>query len=173
MNEKVFLDISIADSSPRRLTFELFTDIVPKTAENFRALCSEEKGISINGILLSYKGSIIHRVIKGFVMQGGDITTTMQYGTGGESIYGKRFEDENFLIKHNERGLLSMANFGPNTNGSQFFITFKELPELDSKYVAFGKVIENIDLLEDIEYISVDHNGYPLIEVKIIECGQL
>ncbi|KAM0921007.1 hypothetical protein ACQ4PT_007218 [Festuca glaucescens] len=129
-NPIVFLDVSIADGPDERMIFELFADVAPLTAENFRALCTGEKGIGqTTKKPLYYKGSIFHRVIKGFMAQGGDFSNGN--GNGGESIYGEQFEDENFVLRHDDRGLLSMANAGRNTNGSQFFITFKPNAHLD------------------------------------------
>merc|ERR1712217_663008 len=135
----VWFDISIGGQSAGKVVFELYTDIVPKTAENFRALCTGEKGVGKAGKPLHYKGSSFHRVIKNFMMQGGDFTAGN--GTGGESIYGEKFADENFMDTHSKKFLLSMANAGPNTNGSQFFVTFTETPHLDGKHVVFGEVI--------------------------------
>ena len=170
-NPQVYFDVAIGDASPRRITMELFSHATPITAENFRALCTGEKGLNKNGIPLSYKGSIFHRVIKGFMMQGGDFTNFN--GTGGESIYGLKFEDENFAIKHKKNGLLSMANSGPGTNRSQFFITFVETPHLDGKHVVFGRVIEGLDVVTDVEKVTTDKNDKPIAEVKVVECGQL
>lgn len=140
--------------------------------ENFRALCTGEKGASKYGAPLHYKGCKFHRIIPGFMLQGGDITRGN--GTGGESIYGRRFRDENFELKHTEPGLLSMANSGENTNNSQFFITTAKTPWLDGKHVVFGRLIgENtLDLLKKLEsYGSKD--GKVSASVVIANCGQL
>ncbi|XP_665956.1 hypothetical protein [Cryptosporidium hominis TU502] len=137
-NTHVFFDISIGGTPTGRVVFELFTEIAPLTSENFRALCTGEKGISQNGVDLHYKGCKFHRIIPEFMCQGGDISSGN--GTGGESIYGPTFDDENFVLKHNSAGLLSMANSGPNTNSSQFFITTIPCPWLDGRHVVFGKV---------------------------------
>jgi len=142
-----------------QIVIELFSDIVPKTAENFKILCRDKM----------YKGIPFHRVIKGFMIQGGD--TTNKNGTGGMSIYGSKFPDENFIIKHDEPGLLSMANSGENTNGSQFFIITKPCPHLDNKHVVFGKVIEGLDIVYRIEKTQTDYNDKPINEVIIEDCG--
>lgn len=132
-NPRVWMTVSIGERFTGRIVFELFADIVPKTAENFRALVTGEKGFSSSlRVPLHYKGNAFHRVISGFMAQGGDITRGD--GTGGTSIYGTSFGDENFKLKHNVPGLLSMANAGANTNGSQFFITFVATPWLDSEW---------------------------------------
>jgi len=120
---------------------------------------------------LHYKGSIFHRVIKGFMMQGGDFTNFD--GTGGESIYGAKFADENFKMKHTERGLLSMANAGKNTNGSQFFLTFAPASWLDGKHTVFGKVVKGFDICQKIEKLPVGKNDDPKQIVKIIDCGEI
>ncbi len=162
-NPRVFFDIEIAGGKKGRVTFELFKDVVPKTAENFRALCTGQKGFG-------YKGSPFHRIITNFMAQGGDFTN--QNGTGGKSIYGEKFADENFKIKHEQPYLLSMANAGKNTNGSQFFITFVPCPWLDGKHVVFGKVVEGKEVVDALHQIS-SGNGQPAKPAKITDCGQL
>lgn len=170
-NPLVFLDISIDGGIVERLVVELFSDVVPKTAENFRSLCTGEKGSGRSTSKpLHYKGSIIHRIVKGFVAQGGDFTR--QDGSGGESIYGRKFPDENFKLKHDGCGVLSMANSGQHTNGSQFFITFKATPHLDGKHVVFGKVVQGIGFLKKIEQAGSE-SGKPACPVKIVNCGEV
>jgi len=168
---KVFFDVSIGGRSAGRIVMVLRSDICPKTAENFRALCTGEKGTGRSGKKLTYKGSSFHRVIPQFMLQGGDFTAGN--GTGGESIYGAKFADENFTLRHTEVGLLSMANAGPGTNGSQFFITTVVTPWLDGKHVVFGKVIQGFDdVVKAVERVG-SSGGAPSQVVTITDCGQL
>jgi peptidylprolyl isomerase len=151
-NPRVFFDINIGGQPAGRIEFELFADTTPKTAENFRALCTGEKGVGKSGKPLHYKGCPFHRVITDFMAQGGDFTA--RNGTGGESIYGPKFADENFTRKHNIPYLLSMANAGPNTNGSQFFITFIPCPWLDNKHTVFGQVIKGKEVVDAMHSVA-------------------
>jgi len=167
---KVFFDVSIGGERIGRILFELYNDIVPKTAENFRSLCVGDKGVGKSGKPLHYKGCKFHRIIKDFMIQGGDFTNGN--GTGGESIYGEKFEDENFQMKHETPGLLSMANAGPGTNGSQFFITTAPTAHLDGKHVVFGKVLKGMGVVRELENVPKSGEN-PSKECLIDDCGQI
>ncbi|ORY25726.1 cyclophilin-like domain-containing protein [Naematelia encephala] len=158
---QVYFDVAINNAPAGRITFKLYDDVVPKTAANFRALCTGEKGFG-------YAGSGFHRVIPSFMLQGGDFTN--HNGTGGKSIYGNKFPDENFKLKHDRPYLLSMANAGPNTNGSQFFITTVVTSWLDGKHVVFGEVTQGSDLVKKIEGLGSD-SGKPKAKVSITSSG--
>lgn len=170
----VYLDLSIGTKPAGRVIFELFTDLTPKTAENFRGLCTGEYGnvgMGTKTKKLHYLNCTFHRIIDGFVIQGGDIINGD--GTGGASIYGPTFADENFTRKHACAGLLSMANRGRNTNSSQFFVTLKPCPHLDGKHVVFGQVIEGMETIRKVSKVAVDMNDRPKIPVVIVDCGEV
>ncbi|RUP50344.1 cyclophilin-like domain-containing protein [Jimgerdemannia flammicorona] len=210
INPRVFFDVDIDGTRIGRIIMELFKDEVPRTAENFRALCTGELGIGkVSSMPLHYRGSIFHRcpcvlkftdldigtwdiersilptptilifhnmsrltrVIKGFMIQGGDFTR--RNGSGGESIYGATFSDESLKRKHDTQGLLSMANRGPNTSSSQFFITTRPTPHLDGKHVVFGRVVTGYEVVETVENQVVDERDRPLNTVMIANCGEL
>ena len=164
---KTFFDISIDNKEAGRITFELYNDIVPKTTENFKKLC---EGHQMGDKQMGYKGSIFHRVIPQFMLQGGDFTNFN--GTGGKSIYGEKFADENFQMKHTKPGLLSMANAGPNTNGSQFFITTVPCNWLDGKHVVFGEVVDGMNIVKEIEKLG-SGSGATSKKITISNCGSL
>ena len=163
-NPVCYFDISIGNKYIGRIEFELFADIVPKTVKNFCELCTFKNGFG-------YKGSSFHRIIPSFMIQGGDFTHGN--GTGGKSIYGQKFNDENFNLLHDGNGLLSMANSGPNTNGSQFFITIKQTSWLDNKHVVFGRVCTGMDIIKILEKQGAkDKSGKVAIPCTINNCGQ-
>ncbi|OWY97813.1 Peptidyl-prolyl cis-trans isomerase B precursor [Phytophthora megakarya] len=170
VTDKVFFDVGINDEYVGKIVMGLYGELQPRTVENFRALCTGEKGASRQGPPLWYKDSSFHRIIPGFMIQGGDFT--QHNGRGGESIFGRRFDDEDLSVPHAGAGTLSMANAGPNTNGSQFFICTADTPWLDGKHVVFGRVLEGMDVV-DIVSSCGSRSGKPKAEIKIINCGVL
>ena len=155
---RAWLDVAIGGRPAQRITFELYSDVLPRTCENFRALCAGDRGAR-----LTYAGSTFHRVIRNFMIQGGDFTRGN--GTGGKSIYGAKFADENFQLKHTGPGVLSMANAGPNTNGSQFFITTAPTTWLDNKHTVFGRVEKGMDVVQGIEKVKCNSDDKPIMDI--------
>eukprot|EP00929_Paragymnodinium_shiwhaense_P116813 TRINITY_DN8674_c0_g2_i8.p1 TRINITY_DN8674_c0_g2~~TRINITY_DN8674_c0_g2_i8.p1 ORF type:complete len:251 (-),score=76.15 TRINITY_DN8674_c0_g2_i8:172-837(-) len=190
VTHKVFFDVQIGDEGPKRITMGLFGEDVPKTVKNFVHLCTGDKGNSKAGPALHFKGSAFHRIIPNFMIQGGDFTRGD--GTGGESIYGAKFADENFKLKHTGPGVLSMANAGPNTNGSQFFLTTVKTAKkhlnlewvshdavaffceawLDGRHVVFGRVVDGMDIVTAVEAVGTS-SGKPNKKVTIVDSGLL
>ncbi|KAL0321987.1 UNVERIFIED_CONTAM: Peptidyl-prolyl cis-trans isomerase CYP40 [Sesamum calycinum] len=183
VNPRCYLDISIGGEMEGRIVVELYKDVVPKTAENFRALCTGRRALAPTlafpsitsgcNLCLGVKGtgSRFNSIVKGFMIQGGDISDGN--GVAGESIYGVKFEDENFELKHSRKGMLSMVNSGPNTNGSQFFIVTTQATHLDGKHVVFGKVIRGLGVVRAIEYVSTIDNCCPTMDVVVVDCGEI
>ncbi|KAJ3101105.1 hypothetical protein HK100_004599 [Physocladia obscura] len=168
-NAYAYFDITIADAPAGRIVFELYRSVVPRTVDNFLTLCKGDQVSKVSGKLLAYAGSTFHRVIKGFMCQGGDFTN--HNGTGGESIYGEKFDDESFELKHDSAWLLSMANSGKNTNGSQFFITTAPKPHLDNKHVVFGRVLKGVGIVRAMESCETNDDK-PTAPIAIASCGE-
>ena len=169
ITKTVYFDIKIGEKDVGKIVIGLFGDTVPQTVENFRSLCVGNKK-SPDGVKLAYKGTIFHRIIPNFMIQGGDFTHGN--GRGGLSIYGKKFRDENFRLSHVAPFYLSMANAGPHTNGSQFFITTQATPWLNGKHVVFGKVISGQDVVQEIEKMG-QRTGHPKARCCIVDCGEI
>ncbi|EYU40426.1 hypothetical protein ABFS82_14G120400 [Erythranthe guttata] len=167
----VFLDVDIDEQRIGRITVGLYGQVVPKTVENFRALCTGEMGKAVNKKVLHYKRTPFHRIIPGFLIQGGDIASGD--GRGNQSIYGGTFHDENFKLKDSHAGVLAMANSGPDSNGSQFFITTVKAYWLDGEYVVFGKVIDGMDTVYAIEGSAGTYSGKPRKKVIISDSGEI
>ncbi|XXG57330.1 hypothetical protein AAC387_Pa03g4509 [Persea americana] len=171
VTHRVYLDVDIDGQHAGRIVIGLYGQVLPKTVENFRALCTGEMGKGVSGQSLHYKGTPFHRIISGFMIQGGD--TVYGDGRGSDSIYGGTFHDENLKIKHSHAGVVSMVNSGPNSNGSQFFITTVKASWLDGEHVVFGKVIQGMDTVYAIEGGAGTYNGKPRKKVLIVESGEI
>ncbi|KAF7143593.1 hypothetical protein RHSIM_Rhsim05G0061800 [Rhododendron simsii] len=171
ITHRVYLEVDIDKQRVGRIVIGLYGQVVPKTVENFRALCTGELGKSASGKALHYKGTLFHRIIPGFMIQGGDIIRSD--GKGSQSIYGGTFPDENFKIKHSHAGVVSMVNSGPDSNGSQFFITTVKASWLDGEHVVFGKVIEGMDAVYAIEGGAGTYSGKPRKKVIIADSGEI
>lgn len=167
---KVYLNIKAGKKNLGQIVIKLFTNNVPKTCNNFRALCTGEQGYTRTGKKLSYKNCPFHRIIPGFMVQGGDIENGD--GTGKMCVYGDSFADESFMIQHNKPGIVSMANSGPDSNGCQFFIITEPQPHLDGKHVAFGQVIKGMEIIKEIEELGTE-SGEPLVDIIISDCGSI
>ena len=170
ITQKVYFDIDVDGENAGRIVFGMFGNTVPRTAANFATLADGSAGTGNSGKPLHFKGSNFHRIIPGFMAQGGDFTAGN--GTGGESIYGNKFNDENFDLHHTKPYLLSMANSGVNTNGSQFFITFKPTPWLNNRHVVFGEVIEGTEVVDALEKLG-SGSGATSKKVIIADSGIL
>ncbi|XP_024463885.1 peptidyl-prolyl cis-trans isomerase CYP21-1 isoform X2 [Populus trichocarpa] len=171
ITHRVYLDIDIDGQRQGRIVIGLYGEVVPKTVENFRALCTGTKHKGASGKALHYKGIPFHRIISGFMIQGGDVV--YGDGRGSDSIYGSVFPDENFKIKHSHAGVVSMVNSGPNSNGSQFFITTIKASWLDGEHVVFGKVIQGMDIVYAIEGGAGTYSGKPRKKVIIADSGEI
>ncbi|XP_051138282.1 peptidyl-prolyl cis-trans isomerase CYP21-1 [Andrographis paniculata] len=171
ITHRVFLDVDLDKQRLGRITIGLYGQVVPKTVENFRALCTGEMGKAANGVVLHYKGTPFHRIIPGFMIQGGDIVSGN--GKGNQSIYSGTFRDENFKLKHTHAGTVSMVNSGPDSNGSQFFITTVKAYWLDGEHVVFGKVIDGMDTVYAIEGSAGTYSGKPRKKVIVSDSGEI
>lgn len=167
---RAWIEISIGGFVQGRVVFELYDSILPKTCENFRALCTGEHGVGkATGVSLHYKGCSIHRVMKGVMIQGGDIP----HHNGSGSVFGDKFDDKAFLVSHSRAGMLSMANAGPHSNGSQFFVTCAPTPHLDKKHVAFGRVVSGMEVVRAVEAVNTTSSGEPSRSSRVLisDCG--
>lgn len=170
VTHKVYLDIEIEGEPAGRIVFGLFGKVVPKTVENFRGLCTGEYGLSADRYVMDYSGTTIFRNVPGFMFQGGDFM--FNNGTGGESIYVRKFLDENFDLSHKGPGILSMSNSGPNSNSSQFFVLLTEALGLDFKYVAFGEIISGLEVAQLVNSYG-EESGKPTKSIKISKCAEI